>query len=235
MPKIYLMLKDTVIAEIMLDKTVLTVGRAASNDIVIDNLAVSSFHARIVNENGVFTLEDLNSTNGSFVNDRRISQITLNNNDSIMIGKHTLLFSDPQTEDNPDITQNVRNLVSEKTILMTPQTALTGSALKTGVPVKELFSGRLIAIAGPVEPRENELAGRLITIGKSSTAEIRLKGFFAPRVAALINKGKDGYYISPAGGRKVYVNGKPIDGRTLLVHDDNIEVWKVKLQFQAKG
>jgi pSer/pThr/pTyr-binding forkhead associated (FHA) protein len=229
------MLKDTVINETAMDKTILTVGRAASNDIVVDNLAVSSFHARIVCENGVFTLEDLNSTNGTFVNDQRISQATLNNNDSIMIGKHTLLFSDPRFEDNSDVTLNVRDRLREKTVLMSAQVSPAMAENNAIAPAKAPVVGALTVIEGPAEKIENELVGRLVTIGKSDTAEIRLKGFFAPRVAALVNKGKDGYYISPpANGRKVYVNGMAVEGRTLLANGDIVDVWKVKMQFSVR-
>jgi pSer/pThr/pTyr-binding forkhead associated (FHA) protein len=234
MPKIFLMLKDTVVSEAPLEKAILTIGRTAGNDIVIDNLVVSSFHARIVNENGAFTLEDLNSTNGTFVNARRISQITLNNNDSIMIGKHTLLFSDPSIDGDPDKTLNARERVSEKTVMMEMR-SVSAVGADVVVPAKESFSGRLTVLKGPVEKTEHEIVGRLTTIGKSKTAEIRLKGFFAPRIAALINKGKDGYYISPsANGSKVLVNGARIDGRKLLANNDTIELWKVKMQFQLQ-
>jgi pSer/pThr/pTyr-binding forkhead associated (FHA) protein len=230
------MLKDAVISETILDKTIVTIGRGASNDIVIDNLAVSSFHARIIIENGVFTLEDLNSTNGTFVNDRRIAHVALNNNDAITIGKHTLLFSDPRLEDNPDITLNGREQISDKTIMIDARTALAEITANTAPLGKEPLSARLTIIDGPTETREYELVGRLATIGKIKTAEIRLKGFFAPRVAALINRGKEGYYISPPdNGRKICVNGRTIGGRTLLAHGDTVEVWKVKMQFHTRS
>jgi pSer/pThr/pTyr-binding forkhead associated (FHA) protein len=229
------MLKDAVITETSMDKNTLTVGRAAGNDIMVDNLAVSSFHAKIVNNNGVFTLEDLNSTNGTYVNDRRISRINLSNNDAIMIGKHTLLFSDPRIEDDPDATKKASDLISEKTVLISTRAVTADAAAGDAASAKEPSSFMLVVIEGPTEKRENLLAGRLVTIGKASTAEIRLKGFFAPREAALVSKGKDGYYLSPpTNGRKVYVNGKTIEGRVLLTHGDIVEVWKVKMQYQVQ-
>lgn len=233
MPKIFLMLKDSIISETMLDTTLVTVGRSASNDIVVDNPAVSSFHARFVSNNGVCTLEDLNSTNGTYVNEQRVSRIALSNNDSIMVGTHTLLFSDPRLEDDPDATQVAGGPVIEKTVMMPTQAASGGDPATPLAPAPENVSGRMTVIAGPTENRENELVGRLLTIGKAKTAAIRLKGFFAPREAAHIHKGKDGYYLSPANGRKVYVNGTLIEGRTLLAHGDTVEVWKVTMQFHA--
>jgi pSer/pThr/pTyr-binding forkhead associated (FHA) protein len=233
MAKVYLMLKDTVLAEIPLEKTVVSVGRAASNDIPIDNLAVSGFHARIVCDNGVYLVEDLNSTNGTFVNDRRIAQLALNNNDVIMVGKHTLVFSDPREGGgDPDVTQNVRTRASEATVLMDSRLLAVEPTPSVATRRPEVPLGSFTVIEGPVEQKEYLLTERLTSIGKSETAEIRLKGFFAPRIAALVNRGADGYSISPPGnGRQVLVNGVPIAGRIILKPCDLVEFWKVKLQF----
>jgi len=69
-----------------------TIGRNESNDIVIDNLAVSSNHARIESVSASFIIKDLGSTNGTFVNEKLVSAHGLKNQDVILIGKHTLIF-----------------------------------------------------------------------------------------------------------------------------------------------
>ncbi len=79
-----------------------TIGRAASNDIVIDNMAVSGKHARIDSVSATFILTDLDSTNGTFVNEQSISTHGLRNNDVILIGKHELLFDRSDLEQRPD-------------------------------------------------------------------------------------------------------------------------------------
>ena len=76
---------------ISVGKTV-TIGRNDSNDIVIDNMAVSGTHARIDSVSATFIVTDLESTNGTFVNEELISSHGLRNNDVILIGKHELLF-----------------------------------------------------------------------------------------------------------------------------------------------
>lgn len=68
------------------------IGRKIANDIVIDNLAVSGFHAQIDSVSNTFVLRDLDSTNGTFVNDKRITMHNLKHHDSILIGKHELIF-----------------------------------------------------------------------------------------------------------------------------------------------
>lgn len=70
----------------------LTIGRKASNDIVIDNLAVSGFHAKIDSVSTTFVVRDLESTNGTFVNKNKRTMHNLKHGDVILIGKHELLF-----------------------------------------------------------------------------------------------------------------------------------------------
>ena len=60
--------------------------------------------------------------------------------------------------------------------------------------------GGFIIVEGSTDKKDYELKDRVSTIGKDESAVIRLKGFFAPQAAALVNRRKDGYFISPAGG-----------------------------------
>jgi len=81
-----------------------TIGRKATNDIVIDNLAVSGFHARIESVVTTFILRDLESTNGTFVNKEKITVHNLKHKDVILIGKHELIFdrSDMKKQEEED-------------------------------------------------------------------------------------------------------------------------------------
>ena len=69
-----------------------TIGRKKSNDIVIDNLAVSGNHARIESVSTTFVIRDLESTNGTFVNKKKVSMHNLRHGDVLLIGKHKLIF-----------------------------------------------------------------------------------------------------------------------------------------------
>jgi len=91
MLKIELKFKDSVLKTIGFDKEVITIGRHSKNDIQIDSLSVSSQHARIVKYHGKYLIEDLNSTNGTYLNKKKISKEKLADNDVITIGKHTLI------------------------------------------------------------------------------------------------------------------------------------------------
>jgi pSer/pThr/pTyr-binding forkhead associated (FHA) protein len=88
--------KSQVIEKFSFEKETVTIGRIPENDIRIDNLLVSRRHAKIFREGENYILEDLNSANGTFVNNERISRYFLKDGDIITIGKHQLIFSAPQ-------------------------------------------------------------------------------------------------------------------------------------------
>src|SRR5947207_1020512 len=97
MPKFLLQYQGGVIREIPAADA-LTVGRKPDNDVVIDNPAVSSHHCKIVMSGDTFFVEDLNSTNGVFLNGKKIFQSAIQNNDVISIAKHALQFIDDRPQ-----------------------------------------------------------------------------------------------------------------------------------------
>ncbi len=99
MPIIALKFKERIIDKFLMESgQTITIGRKESNDITIDNLAVSGIHARIDSVSATFILTDLQSTNGTFVNEQLVSTHTLRNQDIIIIGKHQLIFDSTDIE-----------------------------------------------------------------------------------------------------------------------------------------
>jgi len=90
MLSILLKFKSSEIKTIETDKDEISIGRNPNCDIHIDNLGVSKQHAKIIKQDGVYVVEDLNSTNGTFINNKRVARAVINNNDEIHIGKHSL-------------------------------------------------------------------------------------------------------------------------------------------------
>ena len=90
---ILLKFKNSEIKTIETDKGEITIGRNPGNDIHIDNLGVSKQHAKIFKQDGNYVIEDLNSTNGTFINNKRIAKAILSDNDEVHIGKHSLKIS----------------------------------------------------------------------------------------------------------------------------------------------
>ena len=118
---ISLKFNEKVLKTIESDKNEIMIGRNAENDIVIENLAVSKVHARIVKQDGAYYIEDLNSTNGTYLNKIRITKKDLKNNDIISIGKHSLEIHFVKKGDI-NTTQHIKNdtmkLTTEKHIKM---------------------------------------------------------------------------------------------------------------------
>jgi len=116
---ILLKFNDKILKTIEYDKNEIMIGRNAVND--IENLAVSKQHARIVKQDEAYYIEDLDSTNGTYLNKIRITKKDLKNNDIIIIGKHSLEIHFVKKEDI-DTIQHIKNdtmkLTTEKHIKM---------------------------------------------------------------------------------------------------------------------
>ena len=97
MLRIILKFNSTVLNELKIDQDEIIIGRDSGNDIQIDNVAVSREHARIIRGPNYYLIEDLNSTNGTFVNGKMINKKFLKKDDEILIGKHSLqvVLEDP--------------------------------------------------------------------------------------------------------------------------------------------
>ena len=109
MPKLILQLEELVLNEFVIGPQGVRIGRLPDNQVVIDNPAVSGHHARVVRDGLYCVLEDLQSTNGTFVNERPVTRRELRSGDVVRIGKHTLLFDgresvEPDDETDPDST-----------------------------------------------------------------------------------------------------------------------------------
>src|SRR5437868_15254660 len=99
MPKFLLQFEGAVIKEIPITKGDITVGRRPDNDIVIDNPTVSGHHCKITISGDSFFVEDLNSSNGVFVNAKKVIKSGLKDNDVIGIAKHALKFIDERVHE----------------------------------------------------------------------------------------------------------------------------------------
>lgn len=121
MLKLELKFKDSVLKTIVFDKEVISIGRHSDNDIHIDSLSVSSQHARIVKYHKKYIIEDLDSTNGTFLNKKRIFKEKLSDNDVLTIGKHTLTTSFKTSDKDSiatDIVDATMKLTTEEHISM---------------------------------------------------------------------------------------------------------------------
>jgi len=210
-----------------------SIGRLDSNDIVIENLAVSGHHAKIDWAGSNFLLTDLKSKNGTFVNEQLAISHWLKPGDVITIGKHVLVFEYGAEESMPDRgaeamnetmvmdTGKYRSMLAKNVSTMAPQTN----------EVEKM--GMLSFLAGG--DGEVELSKKLTKLGKNASSDIVLKGFFMGQTAATISKRPDGYYLSYVGGfKKPRVNGRVVKESVGLKPFDMIEIGAAKLQFVHK-
>src|SRR5271155_4196012 len=94
MSKLVLKFESSVLKEVAVGTKEVSIGRSPECGIVIDNPAVSNYHARVFSEEGRMMLEDFGSLNGTFVNGQRVKMVTLKPGDSVAIGKHTIVVTD---------------------------------------------------------------------------------------------------------------------------------------------
>lgn len=234
MANIVVKFKDSVIKELPVDRSEIKIGRHPDNDIHIDNPAVSGFHARIVNYRDGLYIEDLNSLNGTFLNDKKVGRAPLKNKDAVTVGKHVLILMGEPPADLAPMEPVSSNLEATMVLDTKKQKELMEKSGAVAKAAKEVLGGFTV-IEGSADKPEYELAGRLSTIGKADNSTIKLKGLFAPKVGALVNRTKEGYAISPpGGGAKIKINGKSVEGRQMLKDGDIVEVSNIKLQFFIK-
>ncbi|MEO7156563.1 MAG: FHA domain-containing protein, partial [Vicinamibacterales bacterium] len=205
--KLILKIDDRELHEYAVGPQPVSIGRLPDNHIIIDNPTVSGRHARVYREGDQYVLEDLKSTNGTFVNDKPIARHTLLEGDVILVGKHTLSFTQKGGEPLGGRASQVYDPVAPKTAAPTVQARLAS----------------VTVLAGRTTQPEFVLAGVTTMIGTADTAQIRLTGWFKPKAAAAIARSGDGYAITPMAAT-LTVNGEPVVGRRQLASGDLIEV-----------
>ena len=129
MGKLVVSLDGVVIKEVQITKDKTTLGRRPYNDIVIDNLAVSGEHAVLQMVGSDVFIEDLNSTNGTYINGKAIKKQLLAHNDTVEIGKYKIKYL---IDDSADY---------EKTMIMRPGAAAPAAGLQASQPPSSGFGG----------------------------------------------------------------------------------------------
>jgi pSer/pThr/pTyr-binding forkhead associated (FHA) protein len=227
MGKLVVSLDGVVIKEVQITKDKTTLGRRPYNDIVIDNLAVSGEHAVLQMVGADVFIEDLNSTNGTYINGKAIKKQLLQHNDTVEIGKYKIRFI---VEEGGDY---------EKTMIMRPgQLAAElnrphapaqpasgfGGLHGTPQPVPSAPSAQpaiIKVLNGAAAGREVTLTKVVTTVGKPGVQ------------VASITRRPNGYAFSHVeGASKPSVNGIPLSGDSIpLRNGDVIELAGTQMQF----
>jgi len=234
MARVILVFNKKVIEEHPFSKDSMTIGRDKTNEIVIDNLAVSGHHARIDRTGDIYILTDLQSTNGTFANDKKITSHKLQHRDRITIGKHLLFFAMSRQEQ-----AKAKERELDKTMILdtTKQKELLEKQAEKKAMDISTQKGKIGVINFIDRSGEGEiqLIKKLTKIGKAETSEIRLGGFFMPPTAATISRRPNGYAITSTTEKtKVKVNNEVVKESNYLKDFDIIEIGSYKFQFYSQ-
>ncbi|MDO8286788.1 MAG: FHA domain-containing protein [Rhodoferax sp.] len=216
MPKMIVSIDEVVIKEVQLTKDKTTLGRRPYNDIVIDNLAVSGEHAVLQMTGGEVFLEDLNSTNGTYLNGKAVKKQQLQNGDSIEIGKYKIKFVGDGVADNFDKTM----VVKARPAAPTPPRAATPSSFGDSIGAGA-FHASIKVLSGAASGREVPLTKVVTTIGKPGVA------------VAAITRRQQGFVVHHVeGAGNPTLNGNPIKADPIsLKNGDLIELAGTQMQF----
>ncbi|MCZ6499678.1 MAG: FHA domain-containing protein [Gammaproteobacteria bacterium] len=248
MARLILSLDGQVLAEYNMSKERYTIGRLPDNDVRIDNAAVSGHHSLIINILNDSFLEDLNSTNGTYVNGKLIKKHALQNGDVITVGHHQLKFGDddaaeadqddfektmvihPSSQSEEEI-RNVQEAVDEvaaelpdtgKPIPM-PGEDHTSTQTPEAAPATALPKARIQVLSGQFAGREMELTKALTTLGRPGI-----------QVAAITRRAEGYFIVNVDPGTKGYpkVNEETIGPQARQLKDnDVVELAGVKMGF----
>ena len=231
MAKLILSVDGVALKEIPLSRERTTIGRKAHNDIQIDNLAVSGEHAAIFTFMKDAFLEDLQSTNGTYVNGRPVKKHVLQDGDIIELAKYRLKFigdGERKADDEAERTI-ILNRDVMRAALDTPPPVLmqapTPPSLTASRPKGQLPLAKLQVLNGGNAGKELDLTKAVTTLGKPGV------------LVAAIARRPLGYFITHVEGRlRLIVRGKPLeDNRPYALMDhDIIELGGMKMAFCVK-
>ncbi|HSQ70908.1 MAG TPA: FHA domain-containing protein [Rubrivivax sp.] len=229
MGKLVVSLDGVVIKEVQITKDKTTLGRRPYNDIVIDNLAVSGEHAVLQMVGSDVFIEDLNSTNGTYINGKAIKKQLLTHNDTVEVGKYKIKYLVDESGEY------------EKTMIMRPgvnppplgaqhpsQSAHPGLAGHSGFgglgATPALPTASIKVLNGAAAGREVTLSKVVTTVGKPGVQ------------VASITKRPTGYAFAHVEGvSRPSVNGVPLVGESVpLRNGDVIELAGTQMQFISR-
>lgn len=233
MPSLILQHRHDILKEYDLGES-LTIGRLPDNTVVIDNPAVSGHHARVVWDGRHFHLEDLGSTNGTFVNDKRVSRHKLQEGDVVLVGKHKLVY-DPMSGGEPVLGPASAPILTNlhDTVYLDTREHKELLAKVTPPRAEKLTVGALRVLSGRSDGVEYRLDKHTTLVGRSDRAAVRLQGWWKPHVAVVITRTEDSYVATPVSGRP-RINNEALAERHSLTHGDVLAVSGLVLEFYVK-
>jgi hypothetical protein len=228
MGKLVVSLDGVVIKEVQITKDKTTLGRRPYNDIVIDNLAVSGEHAVLQMVGADVFIEDLNSTNGTYINGKAIKKQLLAHNDTVEIGKYKIKYLVDESGEY------------EKTMIMRPSGAAPAPSPYSAPSPAMAAAAAAHAAGGTIAAGPQNVPAALIKVlnGAAAGREVALSKVVTtvgkPGVqVASITKRPNGYaFAHVEGAQRPSINGVPLTADSVpLRNGDVIELAGTQMQF----
>jgi pSer/pThr/pTyr-binding forkhead associated (FHA) protein len=225
MPEIVIKYEDKVIERVVSEKKRISIGRTSENDIVLENRGVSRRHAQIEFNDNAAVIIDNESLNGTFVNNRKISEEILRDNDIVTIGKYNLVYH-TEVSRQP----SAANLDGTMVLKTKRQKELIQQDQYEKELVKQV-GGSLLLGEDNTDFSEYQIDHNVTTIGRAKFVHVHVKGFMLSGIQAKIVKEEEQFLIVNLGRKgKTKVNGEPIN-RLALKNGDIIQVGKSVFRF----
>ncbi len=227
MGKLVVSLDGVVIKEVQITKDKTTLGRRPYNDIVIDNLAVSGEHGVLQMVGADVFIEDLNSTNGTYINGKAIKKHLLSHNDTVEIGKYKIKYL---VEDGTDYekTMIVRGAPAAADGFAAPAAAPHTAPFGAPTDFAPMMSTAAPASAASIKVLNGAAAGREVNLIKVVTTV----GKPGVQVASITKRPSGYVFAHVEGAARPTVNGNPLMAETVPLHDgDVIELAGTRMQF----
>ncbi|MEW6050070.1 MAG: FHA domain-containing protein [Candidatus Zixiibacteriota bacterium] len=226
MPEIVIKYEDKIIERIVTEKKRVTIGRTNDNDIVLENRGVSRKHAMIEFNNNAAVIIDNESLNGTFVNNRKITEEVLRDKDVITIGKYSLIYNRETTHEGPETAgmdgTMVLNTKRQKELLEND---------KVEREIVAKYGGSVLLGEENTEFSEFKLDREVTTIGSAKFVHIKAKGFLLSGIQAKVVQEDHNYILINLGrSGKTKLNGEEIS-RAVLKNGDIMSVGKSVFKF----
>ena len=200
-----------------------SIGRASYNPIQIDNKGVSLLHAVITQQDKEWFIEDLNSTNGTYLNGVKAQgKQKIKYGDTISICKHDLKFVRDRSQPE-QIESSYQSDDNDRTVMMGNNPA--------SVSLSKVSNCYLLVHGEKRNINKLLLNQDNYVIGGSKHSDIRVEGWFTPKLIAEISKIGNNYYIFPRKYKLIRMNGRQLSSQIKLSNDDSITIKKLLLKF----